>query len=775
MSGEHVAEFPGLASALDVDAVRAWLPRSLPELAEELRLERVGVLDVRYRPGAPCWILYRLKLRDAKGRKVEALLSARLLQTGESAPRIGREALARYASHPGRVLHTPTAYVAEAHLALCAFPIDSALPGLFDALDAGRMKRHLSRMWEARGLRVRDVHLHVLGYTPHARAAIGYEVWAEERKTGVPEVRRLIGKMHAKKAAARLFSDQWALWRARRGRIRMPPPVGYVAAAGLTFQERVRGERLGGLVDTPRFVKPLRKAARMLAALHGTLLPLQSRRKPADEAQTVERWAGVLSVIRPDLAPRVTRLRDRLTAEIESRARLEGPIHADFHHTNVLVDDGEVTIIDFDEMAHGDPMLDVGRFLASLRIPSLRAFGSLDGLAEAREIFLAEYARRAPRADEARARLFEAASLLIAAASAFRIQRPSWHEEVSLLLEEGERVAELARGAAVPAPARPGTPRAPVLSDADRLRWIRDPVYMQAVLDPYVLTAYGAHIASCRVREGRGAESDDSVSYDLRGYRGDEGWQMRLEGVTRHGGAASHVRRVEAVRAALNGSADAPEIPRPVAHLRPLAWLVREAPAGRRFASLLRRDDAAGAARRIARALAVLHAAPVELDERRGVEDELAALRAKLRTLEALPQRLGRRAQALLDEVERRALSLERIEAPVLGTLHPRHVLLGERVTFARVENVVLSHPLLDAGDFLARLALLGLRNGAAAASRAAAEFREAYAAARDGHAPLPVFEAAALLRQAAEQARKEGSGRLAAALVEMGEEALAR
>lgn len=769
MSGAHGAEFPGLATALDLGAILELLPQALPELAGAVEIVHGRIADVRYRPGHPCWVLYRLKVRDAEGHRRELLLSARLLRAAERAPRLNPQLLARYERHPGRVLRTPSGYLPQAHMAVYAFPIDSALPGLFEALDPACMKRHLSRLWATRRLRVRKVSLRPLRYMPHARAAVGYEVWAEDRDTGLPELRRLIGKMHGKRSAARLFGDHWALWSARGDRIRIAPPVGYVAAAGLTLQEQVRGEGPGEFLHSPRFLKPLRRAARMLAAVHSLSIPLSTRRRPIDEARTVARWAGALVAIRPDLAPRVERLRDRIAAEVESRARLEAPIHADFHHTNVLVDGDDVTIIDLDEMAYGDPMMDVGRFLASLRRPALRAFGDLDGLAETGEAFLTEYLRWG-RSGDRRLKLFEAASLFRAAASAYRIQRSGWQEEVNLLLEKAERLADAATRTVVPASSAPGEP---ALTGAERERWARDPIYMQALLDPHIREAYGADVTSCRVRAGADPAAGP-VRYELRGRRGAERWRIALEGVTRHGGGGSHVRRVEAVRSALNGSPDAPVIPRPIAYLRPLSLLVREAPVGERFASLLGRGDAPEAARRVALALAALHATPVELDAHRSLDDEMEALRARIRELDAA---LAGRATALLQEIERRARSFDWTPGPVLRTVHPRHIHVGERVTFARVESLVLSHPLLDAGDLLARLAALGFQDGtAAAATEAAARFREAYAAARaDAGSGLTAFEAAGCLRVACAEARKGRAESIGSALLARAEEALAR
>lgn len=767
------AAFPGLASALDLDTVVHRFREALPECRDRLELEDAAILDVRYRPGGPCWILYRMKLRPAGGRSMRQLVSARLLGPSERPPRVPAHLLDRYRARGGQPIETPVIELPALHMVAFPYPIDAALPGLFDAADGRAMKRHLGRLWEDRGARVRRVLAHPLGYTPEARAAFSYEVLAEARKTGVPEVRRLIGKMHAKKPAHRLFADQWALWRAADGRLSVAPPVGYLGAVGLTLQEEVRGTRLGGLVERGDFPLLVRRTARALAELHAVRAPLSSRRKPADEADTVHRWAGVLRAIRSDVARRVERLRDHIASEVARRTMLTAAIHADFHHTNVLVDGGRVTIIDLDEMAFGDPMVDVGRFLASLRVPSRRAFGDIGALAGAGEAFLEEYLRRAG-GDERRVRLFEASALLIAAGSSFRIQRANWQEEVVLLLEEAERVAALSADRA--AAAVPAAAARPTLGPDERSRWAHDPAYMAAVLDPHVRESHGVQVHRVRVDE-RSAPPTDRVRYRVHGVRtsDDARVSLVLEGVLRReGGGRGVLRRLDAVRAALDGAADAPQLPRSVAYLAPLGLVVWEAPVGVPFAELVGSPAALRAAADIARALATLHGLPVALDHRRPLGVELASLARRVERLDGRHGPFADRARTVFGAVERRWADADTSLRPTVRTVHPRHIVHGDGVGLADVRDVTMSHPFLDAADFLGRLAMSGIRHDLTADTAAsAASFRDAYGAASPVADDLAGFEAAALLRLGCREAAAGDEPRAAELLV-LAEEALA-
>jgi aminoglycoside phosphotransferase (APT) family kinase protein len=758
----HDPEFPGFAAALDGRAVLDALRRTLPPPDADVRLLGITVMDVRYRPGGPCWVLYQVKLRAGGQRSSRQLLAGQVLRRGEAARPPSGAVLARYAAlhADGAVtgLRTPVIALPDVPIVLHAFPLDAALPGLLDAVDPRAMRGHLARMWSPRRLRVRRITVHQLGYTPHARAALLYEVLSEAKSSGLPEVRRLVGKMHAKKPTARLFADQWAVWSAALGRINLAPPVGFVDTIGLTLQEQVHGQRLGGLVTAGGFRKWVGRTARMLAGLHGLSVPLSSRRLAGDEVETVARWAGVLTTIRSDLARRVDALRDQLMAHVAARTAPTGPIHADFHHTNVLVDGDDVTIIDLDEMAWGDPMVDVGRFLASLRVPARRAFGSIGALQDAGDTFLEEYLRQGS-GDERRARLFEAASLFIAAGSAFRIQRPTWEQEVSELLDEAERVFALAsRGIPLGGPAPDS--RRPALPFVERLRWAADPVYAQAVLTPVVREAFGAELTECRVTAAAGGRG--RLRYDLRGRLGAKPWRRRVEGIVqRHGGGRTLLARLDALRGALDGSPDAPDLPRSVGCVGRLALVLWEVPAGVRFPDL-DGETALEAAERLARGLVALHGTSVELGEpARSLDAELHGLRARVARLGSrIPDAAGSAAD-LLASLERASRLVSERVGPALRTVDPRHVTYdGERVGVAQMENIGLAHPLLDAGDFLARVTLLGMTNRARWASAAAGRFRDAYrrAEAADGDG-LAVFEAGALLRLACARRADDDQG----------------
>ena len=234
---------PGLAVALDAERMRERLGRALARPDEPshssgpgrrptsrrppINVERVAILDVQYRPGESCIVLYKVKLRDTEsGRGWGATLAGWIHPPGTQVPRPGADQIARYAAVAEPSLGDPVIRLTDPAMIVFVSPLDPRLPRLVDASDPSEMKVRLGRLWSARDARVLRVRIHPMSHTPGARAAVGYEVLGESRTTGLPELRHLVGKIDTGKQAASVFSRSWVVWRASHTRIPIAPPIG---------------------------------------------------------------------------------------------------------------------------------------------------------------------------------------------------------------------------------------------------------------------------------------------------------------------------------------------------------------------------------------------------------------------------------------------------------------------------------------------------------------------------------------------------------------------
>jgi aminoglycoside phosphotransferase (APT) family kinase protein len=587
-------------------------------------------------------------------------------------------------------------------------------------------------------------------------------------REGSPCPPRFVGKIDAEKGAADLFARSWAVRRAAAGSFNVVRPVDYVPTLDMYLQEWLDGARLTDVAGTPDFLEWVRQTARAAAALHGLDVPVRSRRTAEKEARTVHRRGQALAAIRPAQARRVRDLRDRIAAELERRVTITGIVHADLHPANIIVNTDGITLIDLDNLALGDRGLDVGRFLSALRTSALRTYGNVSALKHAGQAFLETYLQLTNE-DESRLRLFEAASLMITATTGFRLQRAGWEEAADALLCECERALQQALVNRTRTPRPPDAPRR-----ADGKRWALEPEYMRSVLSSHVRREYWAELTNCRVREGRASPRAQRIRYDLTGQRHGQPWRTSLDGILwLRGSGRGPTRRVQAVASALGGD-KALFIPRTVASLTSIGLQLVERPTGVALLSLFSEETGAHLAARLAQGLVALHNTAVDLDKCRTLDQELESLRRSVERAAGVSERGGSAVAALFDTIEKRLSAVTESRRPVLRRL-PLNQLLwtGERIVIASVDDVVLSHPLLDVADVLARMWWMQSATGCGETFvNAACCLRETYLGNAGGRcSDLALFEAAALLRLAcgrAKQSRGRGADELLQSAAEL-------
>jgi aminoglycoside phosphotransferase (APT) family kinase protein len=112
------------------------------------------------------------------------------------------------------------------------------------------------------------------------------------------------------------------------------------------------------------------------------------------------------------------------------------PVHRDFYHDQVLVSEGGLSVLDWDDAAMSEPAVDVANFLAHLRLLALQGLGTPDALDDLSAVFLGRYRQLDGGLDPALLRFLQGATLLRLA----EIHRPRTRGEwlAERLLEQSE-------------------------------------------------------------------------------------------------------------------------------------------------------------------------------------------------------------------------------------------------------------------------------------------------------------------------------------------------
>ena len=111
---------------------------------------------------------------------------------------------------------------------------------------------------------------------------------------------------------------------------------------------------------------------------------------PGDQLASAARQARLLSTVVPRLSPRVDAFIRRLEAAVPTDDLVTS--HGGFHGSQILRDNGEVGVVDFDGMCLAPPALDIASYVASL----VETSDDLDRAGEALDVLVGSYGARPP-------------------------------------------------------------------------------------------------------------------------------------------------------------------------------------------------------------------------------------------------------------------------------------------------------------------------------------------------------------------------------------------
>ncbi|HEX6149265.1 phosphotransferase family protein [Nocardioides sp.] len=257
-----------------------------------------------------------------------------------------------------------------------------------DVLDCTEMTREIRHAMapgrdDTRTLHVRSAQL--LTDNPGRRRVVRYDLDGLDDAGRVP----VIGKVFTELERARLLHEHLRVLSTgpfRAGPRHVPTPLALLPRQRMVLYRAAEGTPLDHIADPAHAVAGVRAAAQWLALLHGSSVRLPRRLSLAQEQQSSQQWAALISGALPTAARPARALAARWASAVTEADQVEeAPIHKDFHAGHVLIG-RDVCVVDLDEARLGDPALDVAHFCAYLEAAAGPATGDL-----MRTAFLDEY------------------------------------------------------------------------------------------------------------------------------------------------------------------------------------------------------------------------------------------------------------------------------------------------------------------------------------------------------------------------------------------------
>ena len=467
-------ELPGAQTAFDAEAMRDHLQRVLfgPAPTDYI-IERCEPGQSVY-TGDCCIVRYELEVRDtAGGRVFQPLVTGRVFQDQPACVQYLRERLAPLAEQMrGREetapFAAPVGMIEPLHMVVYSFPIDGELPVLIDVTDAHRMREILSDMLcdtLGSGLGIQDCRVELGHYGRQHRCVLRYHITATTPDDDTPRHMLIYGKIAADGRGALAGPviaalHEQVLDREGTYRFNIPHSFGFRPDLQLALFEAIPGvpqvaqllkARLKGAESSPpgglTLEHSLDACAQIAAALHTSGITIGQRRTLDDELASLRRGFALVRRVAPELGAQL----QAWSEQAEASASRSQPLslcfsHGDFSYTQLIFDGTQSGLVDFDTVCQAEPALDLGQFLAYVRVAVLKARKPTPELAALTEQICAQFVQtytiaageRLEDAERLRARasVYEIISLLRLALHSWQKLKGSRLEYVISILEE---------------------------------------------------------------------------------------------------------------------------------------------------------------------------------------------------------------------------------------------------------------------------------------------------------------------------------------------------
>jgi ABC-type multidrug transport system fused ATPase/permease subunit len=387
-------DLPGMATAFDHEAMRGYLQTALFGTSNpRFTIASCSTGEAGFLPDGTCTLRYKLDLHDQQtGATQRQIVGARIFRNQLTSALYLRDKLAPLAALlRGRdevaMFSNPAALIEPLYMTVYAFPVDGELPALVGATDSDRMAGVLSEtLPEAldESFEIDRCEIELVDYARQKRAVLRYLV--EGRRPGEQDVeqRTVYGKVFADGNGALAGPITVALRErvaASGHQINIPQCYGWRPDLQLSLLEAIPGEppisdmlkaRLRGmpLPDAALSLEEMvDQCGRIAALLHTSDIKLGRRRSFDDEIAALRQELAPILRYSPVLGARL----QGWLEQIETYAEQSDPLplvfsHGDFTSGQMIFDGATPGLVDFDSVCQAEPALDLGQFLAYLRV-----------------------------------------------------------------------------------------------------------------------------------------------------------------------------------------------------------------------------------------------------------------------------------------------------------------------------------------------------------------------------------------------------------------------
>ena len=262
--------------------------------------------------------------------------------------------------------------------------LDQRLPGLGQLKDTDLLSKSLAGVLACEPDQIRDASSEILGHRLGKRCIAR----CRYHRLGDNQEQSMIVKLYKVRGnrGTTVFSVMKALWENgwnEESDTRVPRPLLWCQDSNSLWMEDVKATPLPEL-PANRQQNAVNGAGRALARLHRTQIDVSGGYTNDDEICLLDGWVQLIWTVFPDRAERLSAVLSQVRSTLRRcQSTPTALVHRDFYEKQILVEQNTTTLIDFDTLCQSDPALDIGNFLAHLRLLRLQGFGGFFGAEQA--------------------------------------------------------------------------------------------------------------------------------------------------------------------------------------------------------------------------------------------------------------------------------------------------------------------------------------------------------------------------------------------------------
>lgn len=434
-------ELPGLTVLLDPAKFIEIISDKLSE--SSFTVANCVIYYVRYKPSTNCIIAYKLSIVN-NGEPAAIFAYAKIFRSEDFQAAADKLDNHRWIPVPGM---EPVMALPQQGAILYFFPNDHIIDGLRVLSNPKKIQRilydHLDKFPEDEW-RISDKKLNIMTmrYKPERRAVIRCDTKAVNRETEKRKPLSVFMRIYAEDDGRRIFEAHRKIYDMSRssGLFSVPRPIAYIPDRKLFVMEAIRGRQLLDELKGDNGVTAVTRTAFALASLQG-FDKVEAEEKSWENCMVEAAATGeMVTRILPDQAEPADNILNELKRGHDSSFG-KGLVHGDFYHGQVLYDDQDISIFDFDRLARGDTLMDVGNFIAHLRLLNLQ-----DEIAVSREFekaFTGAFERAVGRPiPHDNLNKWIAFGLFQLSVTPFRTANPQWRRLTESIIDECRRILD---------------------------------------------------------------------------------------------------------------------------------------------------------------------------------------------------------------------------------------------------------------------------------------------------------------------------------------------